>query len=95
MPEAAGDRLARFRVGVLPSGVRPLPRRELPRALLLRELAAAGLREQEVPREGRRLLRRPSYARWVGGSTHVWTARRVSTGRGEGASGLVFDTLEP
>jgi hypothetical protein len=106
VPEAAGDRLARFRVGVLPSrraappagpAVPPPPAAppRLPRALLLRELAASGLREQEVPRDGRRLLRRPSYARWVGGTTHVWTARRVSTGRGEGASGLVFDTLEP
>ena len=92
VPEAAGDRLANYRIGVLPSGSAEPPR--LPRALLLREMADAGLREQEVPREGRRLLRRTVYARWIGGTTHVWTARRVGAGRGEGSSGLVYDTLD-
>jgi hypothetical protein len=93
VPEAAagGLRLARYRVGVLPSGSTQPPR--LPRALLLRELADAGLDEQEVPREGRRLVRRPVYARWSDGSTRVWTARRIGTARGEGSSGLVYDTL--
>lgn len=91
VPEAAGDRLARYRVGVLPSGSEAPPR--LPRALLLREHADAGLREQEIPRERRRLVRRPVYARWSDGSTHVWIARRVGIGRGEGSSGLTYDTL--
>ena len=71
VPEAAagGLRLARYRVGVLPTGSTQPPR--LPRALLLRELADAGLDEQEVPREGRRLVRKPVYARWSDGSTRV------------------------
>jgi hypothetical protein len=90
VPEATNHRLSRYRVGVLPSGTAdPRP----PRALLLRELAGAGLREQEVPREGRRLMRRPVLARWIGGTTHAWTARRIAGGRGEGSSGLVYDTL--
>ncbi len=92
VPEAAGDRLALYRIGVLPSGSAAPPR--LPRSLLLRELAGAGLREQELPREGRRLTRRTAYARWSDGTTHVWTRRRAQAGRGEGASGLVYDVLE-
>jgi hypothetical protein len=91
VPEGDGTRLAQYRVGVLPSGTTDPPR--LPRALLLRELADGGLDEQEVPREGRRLARRAVYARWSDGSTHLWTARRIGAGRGEGSSGLVFDTL--
>jgi hypothetical protein len=92
VPQAAGDRLARYRIGVLPSGTAAPPR--LPRALMLRELADSGLDEQELPRSGRRLTRRPQYARWVDGSVHAWRARRTGTGRGEGASGLTFDVLE-
>lgn len=92
VPQAAGDRLAGYRIGVLPSGTAAPPR--LPRALMLRELADSGLDEQELPRSGRRLVRRPQYARWVDGSIHAWTARRTGTGRGEGASGLTFDVLE-
>jgi hypothetical protein len=92
VPQAAGDRLAGYRIGVLPSGTAAPPR--LPRALMLRELADCGLDEQELPRSGRRLVRRAQYARWVDGSVHAWTARRTGTGRGEGASGLTFDVLE-
>jgi hypothetical protein len=92
VPEAAGDRLASYRVGVLPSGSATPPR--LPRALMLQELADSGLDEQELPRAGRRLTRRPQYARWADGSTHVWIGRRIGTGRGEGSSGLAYDVLE-
>ena len=91
VPQAAGNRLASYRVGVLPSGSAAPPR--LPQALMLQELADTGLDEQELPRSGRRLVRRRQYARWSDGSTHVWTARRTGIGRGEGSSGLLFDTL--
>jgi len=91
VPEAVGDRLARYRVGVLPTGsAAPI---QFPRALLLRELAGSGVREQELPREGRRLQRRPAYARWTDGGTHTWIGRRVLVGRPEGSSGLRYDTI--
>ena len=93
VPEAspADNRLARYRIGVLPTGdATPI---EFPRALMLRELAISGLAEQEVPREGRRLLRRPAYARSPDGGTHVWIGRRIGAGRGEGSSGLEYDTI--
>lgn len=35
------------------------------------------------------------YARWTDGSSHLWLARAISAGRGEGASGLKFDVVAP
>jgi hypothetical protein len=49
---------------------------------------------EELPREGVRLERRYRYARGLDGSPCVWVGRRRSTGRGEGRSGLRFDSLE-
>jgi hypothetical protein len=51
--------------------------------------------EEEIPREGTLVDRVYRYARWQGGRTAVWTARRRRTGRGEGSSGLRFDVLDP
>jgi hypothetical protein len=51
--------------------------------------------EEEVPREGTRVCRRPIRARWTDGSTRVWLARERSIGTGEGASGLRFDLAVP
>lgn len=45
----------------------------------------------EVPREGRRLLRERTLARWSDGSTSLWSRRLGRVGRGEGSSGLRFD----
>ena len=94
VPEAdsPGGRLARYRVGVLPSGDSRPP--QLPRSLLLRELAGTGLAEQELPRGGRRFERRPAYARWSDGRTLSWVARRTRGGAGEGSSGLAYDTFD-
>jgi hypothetical protein len=52
------------------------------------------LHDEEVPREGVRVTRAYQYARWIDGSTHLWVGRRKQPGRGEGSSGLRFDTLE-
>jgi hypothetical protein len=49
------------------------------------------LREQEVPRTGVRITRVVNRSRWLDGSTHLWIARRKTSGRGEGSSGLRFD----
>jgi len=49
--------------------------------------------EEEVPREGVRITRHYRLARWQDGSTHLWIGRRKAVGRGEGSSGLKFDSI--
>ncbi|MFN0086634.1 MAG: hypothetical protein ACKVX9_14690 [Blastocatellia bacterium] len=56
--------------------------------------ATLALFEEEVPRAGVRVTRAWQLARWVDGSTHSWVGRRKQPGRGEGSSGLRFDTAE-
>jgi hypothetical protein len=53
------------------------------------------LREDDVPRERARATRAYQLARWIDGTTLLWLGRRKSVGRGEGSSGLRFDTAEP
>jgi len=53
------------------------------------------IREEEVPREGARVTRVFRHARWTGGETYLWVARRKGPGRGEGSSGVRFDALVP
>ncbi len=62
-----------------------------PRSSVLRELRGRPLFEEEVGPAGVTVRRRWFLARSADGGRHVWTARSVSTGRGEGASGLAFD----
>jgi hypothetical protein len=50
--------------------------------------------EEEVPREGALVRRAFQGARWHDGRLVVWSAYRKTVGRGEGSSGLRFDTLE-
>lgn len=50
---------------------------------------------EEVPREGVRVSRAYQYTRWTNGQSYLWVGRRNEVGRGEGASGLVFDQLVP
>ncbi|MFE5207226.1 hypothetical protein [Streptomyces sp. NPDC056600] len=52
------------------------------------------LYDEVVAREGVRVRRTWQYGRGPDGSTHLWRARRRETGKGEGSSGLRFDTLE-
>ena len=70
-----------------------------PRGVLLRQdpslpVADDQLRisEEEVPRDGIVLSRRFQLARTPGGGTVIWVGRRKEANRGEGASGLKFDT---
>jgi hypothetical protein len=60
-------------------------------------LIAEGLwvHEEEVPREGATVIRRPVLGRWFDGSWHRWIRREKSTGTGESSSGLAFDTVRP
>lgn len=50
--------------------------------------------EEEVPREGIRVARSYQFTRWIDGSSHLWVGRRKGVGRGEGSSGLQFDSLD-
>ena len=49
--------------------------------------------EEEVPREGVRIAWSYQSTRWIDGSSHLWIGRRKGIGRGEGSSGLRFDSL--
>jgi hypothetical protein len=49
--------------------------------------------EEELPREGIRVTRSYQFTRWIDGSSHLWIGRRKGVGRGEGSSGLQFDSL--
>lgn len=51
--------------------------------------------EEEVPREGATVTRRPVLSRWFDGSWHAWTRREKATGTGESSSGLAFDIVRP
>ncbi|MEQ8833512.1 MAG: hypothetical protein RIB67_03600 [Miltoncostaeaceae bacterium] len=93
MPEAVADRLSHFVVGRVLRGDGTLDAPS--RGLLLAELAAHHLAEEELPREGRRLTRAVQAARGPDGGLHLWTARRTAPGRGEGHSGVRFDEVLP
>ncbi len=51
--------------------------------------------DAEVRREGVAIVRSFQSTRTAGGGTVTWIGRRVRVGRGEGASGLRFDTALP
>ena len=51
--------------------------------------------EEEVPRAGVIVTRKFQRARGPNGEVFTWIGRRKETGRGEGASGLVFDEIVP
>jgi hypothetical protein len=52
------------------------------------------LYDEEIPREGMHVTRHYQMARWIDGSTWAWLAHRKQIGRGEGSSGLRFDSVE-
>jgi hypothetical protein len=51
--------------------------------------------EEEVPRAGVVVTRKYQRTRGANGEVFTWMGRRKQTGRGEGASGLVFDQIMP
>lgn len=65
-----------------------------PLGALLRPGQPLALYEEEVPREGARVSRTLQFGRWINGSRHLWIGARKRPGRGEGSSGLRFDTAE-
>ncbi|MEM6723134.1 MAG: hypothetical protein AAF598_03795 [Bacteroidota bacterium] len=50
--------------------------------------------EEEIPRAGIRVTGSFQRTRWYDGTTFLWYGRRKRTGRGEGQSGLAFDTVQ-
>lgn len=71
------------------------PEKTRPRTTLLRANLPAPyyIHEEEVPRAGVVVSQSYQRARWVGGQVFTWLGARKQTGRGEGASGLRFDSL--
>jgi hypothetical protein len=52
------------------------------------------LYEEEVPKAGVQVMASYQRARWYNGKIFNWYGRRKQTGRGQGSSGLRFDTIE-
>jgi hypothetical protein len=52
------------------------------------------INEEEIPREGARVVRRFQSARGADGRLHVWVGRQKGPGRGQGSSSLEFDTID-
>jgi hypothetical protein len=65
-----------------------------PRGRILEPQRPLDLYEEEVPRVGVRLTRVWTLGRGSDGSTHLWRGRRKNAGRGEGSSGLRFDSTD-
>jgi len=86
-----------YRAVVLVEAVLPRPdsagqfELPVPRSSVLQELRGAPVHEEEVPPDGVVVRRRWLLARSADGGRHVWAARSVQAGRGQGASGLQFD----
>jgi hypothetical protein len=88
-----GQLVSRLKRGALlqPDGTK---RVHQARSETLNALVDSLLYDEEVPREGVHITRRRRTARWIDGSTWVWTAFRSEVGSGEGSAGLRFDHLE-
>lgn len=95
---AAGDEIALERSTLLSLDGAPTLPAPLGRVLEPSSIPAGTsyrVREEEIPREGTRVIRRVRRARGVDGATHVWVARARSIGTGQGWSGLRFDLAVP
>jgi hypothetical protein len=92
--DAAAGAIRLLRGAVLkPDGSQPVVRSQ-GRILNPDGKPSLNIYEEEVPREGARVTRSYKLARWLDGSTHLWMGRRKQVGRGEGSSGLHFDTAQ-
>ena len=88
--ELARGAMLRFGPG-LPDDGEPIR----PRGRLLNGSDLSRIFDAELPREGVRVQRIPMLSRRSDGRYDLWTARRVNIGRGEGRSGLEFDSAIP
>ncbi len=72
----------------------PTPITAMTRLLEMRNDPLLWLEESAVPRSGVRVQLTSQRVRWTDGKTYVWSGRKVTAGRGEGSSGLMYDISE-
>jgi hypothetical protein len=88
VPVATGYGTMALRKGAMVKDDRPV----LPLGVLLKPGQTLTVQDEEIPREGLRARRVPMLARRADGTYVRWTSRQVGVGKGEGASGLAFDS---
>jgi len=88
VPVSTGYGTTALRKGAMVKNGQPV----LPLGVLLTPGQPLTVQDEEIPREGIRVRRVPALSRRADGTYVRWTARRTSVGRGEGASGLAFDS---
>lgn len=93
LTDRSGTMMSRLQRGAVLQPDGP-PKLQTALSSLLSSTGPLLLYDEEVPREGIRVTRHYQMARWIGGSTFVWLAHRKQVGKGEGSSGLRFDTIE-
>jgi hypothetical protein len=79
-------------VRVLAGGSTEMPE---PRGRILVAEDPLRLEEEEVDRSGTDVVRSYQLARWIDGQYIAWSGRHRTTGRGEGSSGLRYDSVAP
>jgi hypothetical protein len=95
------DREVRLQRAAMPRLLPGAPSPVEPRGAILRvgldeePKQAYFLNEEEVPRAGVIVTRAYQRARWFDGRVLTWLGRRKQTGRGQGSSGLEFDSIVP
>lgn len=91
-PNTAGQILSRLKRGAV---LQPNGSQKVHSATgdVLLSLGNKLLYDEEVPREGARITRQRRMARWMDGSTWLWTSFRNQVGTGEGSSQLKFDQI--
>jgi hypothetical protein len=89
VPEAVEPSVVHFRLAALNAPGAP----SRPEGRLVSD--GLWVHEEEVPREGTSVSRRPVLSRWFDGSWHAWVRREKAPGTGESSSGLAFDTVRP
>ena len=88
LPVSTGYATIALQKGAMIKGGQPIQ----PLGVVLRPGEPLVIQDEEVPRDGVRVRRRSVVARDMKGRYVRWLARRVDVGRGEGSSGLAFDT---
>jgi streptogramin lyase len=63
------------------------------RTAILNPLTAYYINGEEVRRAAKIVTSAHKRSRWLDGATITWKGRRVTTGKGEGSSGLAFDQV--
>jgi len=101
--QPGSNRLIRLQRAAMPRLTDAIPESAIaPRGQILRANLDGGrpdtryfVHQEEVPRAGAIVTRKFQRARGANGEVFTWIGRRKETGRGEGASGLMFDQIVP